>query len=55
MRLKTILLAMMLTSTLMMQAQISKVNVTTDGPGVVDEYLTLGADGQKQLRLKAVL
>ena len=36
------------------QAQISKVNVTIDGPGVVDEYLTLGADGKKQLKLKAV-
>jgi len=38
----------------MIQAQISKVNVTIDGPGVVDEYLTLNTDGTKQLKLKAV-
>ena len=37
-----------------LQAQISKVNVTIDGPGVVDEYLSLDADGKKQLKLKAV-
>lgn len=37
-----------------LEAQISKVNVTIDGPGVVDEYLTLGANGTKQLKLKAV-
>ena len=37
-----------------LQAQTSKVNVTIDGPGVVDEYLTLSADGTKQLKLKAV-
>ena len=37
-----------------LQAQISKVNVTIDGPGVVDEYLSLDADGTKQLKLKAV-
>ena len=37
-----------------LEAQTSKVNVTIDGPGVVDEYLTLGANGTKQLTLKAV-
>ena len=37
-----------------LQAQTSKVNVTIDGPGVVDEYLTVGTDGTKQLKLKAV-
>jgi uncharacterized repeat protein (TIGR02543 family) len=47
-------MAIMLACTLMMQAQISKVNVTIDGPGVVDEYLSLDADGKKQLKLKAV-
>ena len=36
------------------KAQVSKVNVTIDGPGVVDEYLTMTADGTKQLKLKAV-
>ena len=36
------------------KAQTSKVNVTIDGPGVVDEYLTVDKDGKKQLRLKAV-
>ena len=36
------------------KAQISKVNVTIDGPGVVDEYMMLDADGKKQLKLKAV-
>lgn len=54
MRLRTIQMAIMLACTLMMQAQISKVNVTIDGPGVVDEYLSLDADGKKQLKLKAV-
>lgn len=54
MRPRTTLLTMMLACTLMMQAQISKVNVTIDGPGVVDEYLTLNTDGTKQLKLKAV-
>ncbi len=54
MRPRTTLLAMMLACTLMIQAQISKVNVTIDGPGVVDEYLTLNTDGTKQLKLKAV-
>ena len=37
-----------------LQAQTSKVNVTIDGPGVVDEYLTIGKDGKKQVKLKAV-
>ena len=37
-----------------LQAQTSKVNVTIDGPGVVDEYMTLNTDGSKQLKLKAV-
>lgn len=36
------------------QAQTSKVNVTIDGPGVVDEYLTTSADGKKQVKLKAI-
>lgn len=36
------------------KAQISKVKVTIDGPGVVDEYMMLDADGKKQLKLKAV-
>ena len=34
-----------------LEAQTSKVNVTIDGPGVVDEYLTLGANGTTQLTL----
>ena len=34
------------------QAQTSKVNVTIDGPGVVDEYLTTSADGKKQVKLR---
>ena len=37
-----------------LQAQMSKVNVTIDGPGVVDEYHVLNADGTKQIKLKAV-
>ena len=36
------------------KAQTSKVNVTIDGPGIVDEYLTVDKDGKKQLKLKAV-
>jgi hypothetical protein len=36
------------------KAQVSKVNVTIDGPGVVDEYLMTSADGTKQVKLKAV-
>ena len=36
------------------KAQVSKVNVTIDGPGVVDEYMTVSGDGKKQVRLKAV-
>lgn len=36
------------------QAQTSKVNVTIDGPGVVDEYLTTSTDGKNQVRLKAI-
>ena len=39
---------------ILLQAQTSKVNVTIDGPGVVDEYLSLNSDGTKQLKLKAV-
>ena len=37
-----------------LQAQTSKVNVTIDGPGVVDEYMTMDKDGKKQVKLKAV-
>ena len=37
-----------------LQAQTSSVNVTIDGPGVVDEYYMLSADGKKQVKLKAV-
>ena len=40
--------------TMMLLAQTSKVNVTIDGPGVVDEYLTINADGKKQVKLKAI-
>lgn len=36
------------------KAQTSKVNVTIDGPGVVDEYYVLSTDGKKQVKLKAV-
>ena len=36
------------------KAQVSKVNVTIDGPGVVDEYLMVDKDGKKQVKLKAV-
>ena len=51
------LLALLLTSVLglvLVQAQTSKVNVTIDGPGVVDEYYQLSSDGKKQVKLKAV-
>lgn len=48
------LLLMSLQCILMMQAQTSKVNVTIDGPGVVDEYYQLSADGKKQVKLKAI-
>ena len=51
-RLLLLIIAALLMNTL--QAQTSKVNVTIDGPGVVDEYLTVGTDGTKQLKLKAV-
>lgn len=54
MRTKTILLTIILLCQLMMQAQTSKVNVTIDGPGVVDEYYMLSAEGGKQVKLKAV-
>ena len=37
-----------------LQAQTNKVNVTIDGPGVVDEYLTTANDGKAQVRLKAI-
>ena len=36
------------------KAQVSKVNVTIDGPGVVDEYMMVDKDGKKQVKLKAV-
>lgn len=55
MRMKRLLLlifAVLLMNSL--QAQTSKVNVTIDGPGVVDEYLTVDKDGKKQVKLKAV-
>ena len=51
------LLALLLTSVLglvIVEAQTSKVNVTIDGPGVVDEYLSTSADGKKQVKLKAI-
>ena len=54
MRTKTFILIVMLLYIIGIQAQTSKVNVTTDGPGVVDEYLTTSADGKKQVKLKAV-
>ena len=40
--------------TLVVQAQVSKVNVTIDGPGVVDEYLVINAEGKKLVKLKAI-
>ena len=49
-----LLVAVMLFNMFSLYAQTSKVNVTIDGPGVVDEYYLLGADGSKQLKLKAV-
>ena len=54
MRTKSFALIAMLLYILAVQAQTSKVNVTIDGPGVVDEYLTTSADGKKQVRLKAI-
>ncbi len=51
------LLILLLTSVLslvIVEAQTPSVNVTIDGPGVVDEYLTTSADGKKQVRLKAI-
>ena len=54
MRTKTFTLIVMLLYIIGIQAQISKVNVTTDGPGVVDEYYVLNSDGSKQVKLKAV-
>jgi len=54
MKTKTILLTMFTLCILGIQAQTSKVNVTIDGPGVVDEYYQLSADGKKQVKLKAV-
>lgn len=50
----TLTILLVLLSAFYLQAQTSKVNVTIDGPGVVDEYYLLGADGSKQLKLKAV-
>ena len=50
----TLTTLLVLLSAFYLQAQTSKVNVTIDGPGVVDEYYLLGADGSKQLKLKAV-
>ena len=50
----TLTTLLVLFSAFYLQAQTSKVNVTIDGPGVVDEYYLLGADGSKQLKLKAV-
>ena len=47
-----LLVAVMLFNMFSLYAQTSKVNVTIDGPGVVDEYYLLGADGSKQLKLK---
>ena len=54
MRTKTFILIVMLLYIIGIQAQTSKVNVTIDGPGVVDEYLTTSADGKKQVKLKAI-
>jgi hypothetical protein len=47
-----LLVAVMLFNMFSLYAQTSKVNVTIDGPGVVDEYYLLGADGSKQLKLR---
>ena len=54
MRTKTFTLIVMLLYIIGIQAQTSKVNVTIDGPGVVDEYYVLNSDGSKQVKLKAV-
>ena len=54
MKRRLITILTILLCTLMAQAQMSKVNVTIDGPGVVDEYYILSADGKKQMKLKAV-
>jgi hypothetical protein len=54
MKRKIAIILMILHCTLMMQAQTSKVNVTIDGPGVVDEYYMPNANGKKQVKLKAV-
>ena len=54
MRTKTFTLIVMLLYIIGIQAQTSKVNVTIDGPGVVDEYYVLNSDGSKQIKLKAV-
>lgn len=51
---KLLLLILMSLGIAHLQAQTSKVNVTIDGPGVVDEYLTTSADGKKQVKLKAI-
>jgi len=47
------ILLILLSCTIGIQAQTSKVNITIDGPGVVDEYLTTSIDGKKQVKLKA--
>lgn len=54
MKAKAFLLSLLLFNTTGIQAQTSKVNVTIDGPGVVDEYFIPSADGKKQVKLKAV-
>ena len=54
MKAKAFLLSLLLSNTIGIQAQIFKVNVTIDGPGVVDEYYIPSADGKKQVKLKAV-
>ena len=48
------ILLILLSCTIGIQAQTSKVNVTIDGPGVVDEYYVPNTDGKKQVKLKAV-
>jgi len=54
MKAKAFLLSLFVFNTIGIQAQTSKVNVTIDGPGVVDEYYVLSTDGKKQVKLKAV-
>jgi hypothetical protein len=54
MKLRLILLLIQLLCMINIQAQTSKVNVTIDGPGVVDEYYVQSTDGKKQVKLKAV-